>query len=680
MLGFDLAQTFFLDRDAVQKSPTAAVTKVDLYFYGKPVQDKTKSGLPKPGASVYLCNVKDDGSPDLSLVFHQYASRVEYDDINTSTTGSTATTFTLRQPVVIETDKSYGILIKFDGSDPDFKLWYNKAGDLKLGTTTTTQTSSGKVDGFFYTITNGTVLTPQRDADLAFKLYVAKFTSTEQTFKIKNRSFEILKTSTITGNFIGGEDAYVKAANAAGTISVNSSLTTITGTGTSFVSSLVINDQFVITDGTPGNTIVRTVTGITNNTLLTIDIPPSFSNAVGHYYKTVVGKVYFQDKVADYVVLQDVNTNTSISIAASDIVYGVDSGAYANVTSVTDYTLNAIVPNFSVQTPGGTTVQYRTNIANTTYAFTSSFKEDVALAERKLLNKYPAVLASRTHEVTMGSAFASFAADLVFQTNNPYASPYVREENLDMFGERFSINNDSTNEEAGRGNALSKYVSKTITLTDDQFAEDLKSYLRVYKPSNTSILVYGKFRNSNDNEQLSVKPWTALTLISDAAVVSNPTNIYDLIELEYAVPYQPTVNSTATGTFTTTSSSAVVTGTSGTVNTDISIGQLVKVYSPLFPDTNYFIERIVDANTTTFTVSETVTNVSMVATGLKVDVLKDKNSAFIDIQNQNTLTYFNGNSAKFKGYDSFSMKIVLLSDNSVSIPFVDDLRAIAVSA
>ena len=106
MLGFDLAQTFFLDRDAVQKSSTAAVTKVDLYFYAKPVENKTKSGLPKPGVSVYLCNVKDDGSPDLSLVFHQYAGRVEYDNINTSTIGATATTFTLRQPVIINTDRS----------------------------------------------------------------------------------------------------------------------------------------------------------------------------------------------------------------------------------------------------------------------------------------------------------------------------------------------------------------------------------------------------------------------------------------------------------------------------------------------------------------------------------------------------------------------------------------------
>ncbi len=680
MLGFDLAQTFYLDRDAVQKSSTAAVTKVDLYFYTKPVENKTKSGLPKPGVAVYLCNVKDDGSPDLSLVFHQYAGRVEYDNINTSTTGATATTFTFRQPVVVETDKSYGILVKFDGSDPDFKLWYNKAGDVKLGTTTTTQISSGKVDGYFYTITNGSVLTPQRDADLAFKLSVAKFSSTEETFKIKNRSFEILKTGTITGNFIGGEDAYIQSANATGTVSVDSDLTTITGTGTSFTSTLVVNDQFVLTDGTPGNTVVRTVSSITNNTLLTIDIPPPFSNASAHYYKTVVGKVYFQDKVADYVVLQDVNTNTSISVSASNIVYGVDSGAHATVTSVTDYTLNSIVPNFAVQTPGGTSVLYKTNVANTSYAFTSSFKEDVAVAERKLLNKYPAVLASRSNEVTIGSSFTSFTADLVFQTNNPYASPYVREENLDMFGERYSINNDSTNEEAGRGNALSKYVSKTIALTDDQYAEDMKAYLRVYKPSNTSILVYGKFHNSNDNEQISVKPWTALSLISDASVVSNPTNIYDLIELEYAVPFQPAANSTATGTFTTTSSSAVVTGTSGTVNTDITIGQLVKVYSPLFPAANYFIERVVDANTTTFTVSETVTNASMVASGLKVDVLKDKDSAFIDIQNLNTLTYFNSNSAKFKGYDSFALKIVLLSDNSVSIPFVDDIRAIAVSA
>lgn len=680
MLGFDLAQTFFLDRDAVQKSSTAAVTKVDLYFYAKPVENKTKSGLPKPGVSVYLCNVKDDGSPDLSLVFHQYAGRVEYDNINTSTIGATATTFTLRQPVIINTDRSYCVLIKFDGGDPDFKLWYNKSGDKKLGTTTTTQTSSGKVDGYFYTITNGNVLTPQTDADLAFKLYVAKFSSTEQTFKIKNRTFEILKTNTVSGSFLGGEDAYVVAANATGNVAVSNTSTTVTGTGTSFNSVLVVNDKFVITDGTAGNTIVRTVASITNSTSLTVDIAPPFTASNIKYFKTVVGKVYFQDKVSDHLVLQDVNTNTSLTIAASNVVKGIDSGASANVTSISNYTLNAVVPNFAVQTPGGTSARYRVNVANTSYQISSSNKIDVVLAERKLMNRYPAIIASKTNEVSISNDFASFAGELIFETNNSYASPYVREENLDMFGERFSINNDSTNEEDGRGNALSKYVSKTITLTDDQFAEDMKAYLRVYKPSNTSILLYGKFRNSNDNEQLSVKPWTQLELTSDKSVVSNPTNIYDIIELEYSVPYQPVSNSTATGTFTTTNGSAVITGTSGAVNTNISVGQLVKVYSALFPATNYFIDRVVDANTTTITVSKAVTNTSLVASGLNVDVLKNKDSAFIDIQSLNTLTYFNSSSAKFRGYDSFALKVVLLSDNSVSIPFVDDIRAIAVSA
>lgn len=680
MLGFDLAQTFFLERDAVQKSTTASITKVDLFFYSKPTANKTKSGLPKPGVSVYLCNVKDDGSPDLSIVYHQYAGRVEFDNIVTSTTGVTATTFTLRQPCIVETDKSYCVLVKFDGSDPDFKLWYNKAGDKKLGTTTTTQTSSGKVDGYFYTITNGSVLTPQTDADLAFKLYVAKFSATEKTFKIKNRTFEILKINNNSGSFLGGEKAYVVAANAAGNVAFSTSSKTITGTGTAFTSVLVVNDKFVITDGTLGNTIIRTVASITNSTSLTVDIEPSFSNTQAKYYKTVIGDVYFHDKVSDHLVLQDVNTNTSLSIAASNIVRGVDSQASANVTTISNYTLNAVVPNFAVETPGGTIARYKINVANTSYQYTSGNKIDVVLAERKLLNRYPAIIASKTNEVSISNDFASFAGELIFETNNSYASPYVREENLDMFGERFSINNDSTNEELGRGSALSKYVSKTITLADDEFAEDMKAYLRVYKPANTSILLYGKFRNSNDDEQLSVKPWTPLTLISDAAVVSNPTNIYDLIELEYAVPFQPDANSTATGTFTTTSSSAVITGTSGTVNTDITVGQLVKVYSPLFPATTYFIDRVVDANTTTITVSKAVTNSSLVTSGLKIDVLKNKNSAFIDTQSLNTLTYFNGNSAKFKGYDSFAMKVVLLSENSVNIPFVDDLRAIAVSA
>ena len=61
MSGFNLAQTFFVDADAAQQASSVYVTSIDLYFYGKPTAGKTKSGISKPGVSLFLCNTNTDG-------------------------------------------------------------------------------------------------------------------------------------------------------------------------------------------------------------------------------------------------------------------------------------------------------------------------------------------------------------------------------------------------------------------------------------------------------------------------------------------------------------------------------------------------------------------------------------------------------------------------------------------
>ena len=170
MSGFDLAQTFYIDADAVQKATVTTITSIDLYFQGKPTQNQTKSGIAKPGIVVYLAGTNSDNSPNLSSTNTRIFARVEYDNINVSTTGSTATTFTFNKPFVIPTNRTYAFLISFDGSDPDFKMWYNKAGENKFGTTTATQTNSAKVDGYLFKTTNGKVLTPEKHAHLSSTL------------------------------------------------------------------------------------------------------------------------------------------------------------------------------------------------------------------------------------------------------------------------------------------------------------------------------------------------------------------------------------------------------------------------------------------------------------------------------------------------------------------------------
>lgn len=677
---YDLAQTIYIDANATQGAPSVSITAVDLYIYSKPVQGKTVSGIYAPGITVGIAHCLSDNSPDLSTIHAHSLARASWSSINANTAGTQATRFTFRKPITVPTNSMIAIAIKVDGRDPGMKFWYNKAGQTVLGTQTKTSVTSGKVDGNLYKVTNAqSALTPEKDADISFKLHTAVYDiSTSRNVKITNRAYEILKiTNKSANNFIGGEDVYAGRANAAGTIAVSSNTTTITGVGTSFT-SLVAGDKFVITDGSLANTNVRQVVSVANNTQIVINTLPSFTNASAHYYKTVVGSMYYQTNISDHLVLQDSTANNTIYLGVGNVVYGVDSRASATVSALQSFGVGVVKPSFVFDIPPLTTANLSFNMANSNFEVTSTTTQVGNFGSPALMDKYPAVIASRSVEVTQATPFRSFQSTVTISSTNKYVSPSVHENDLDVFMYAFDINNDETNEHTSKGNAKTRYISQTIILGSDKVAEDLKVYLRAYKPANTNIKVYAKFRKNTDIETMDVKSWTEMTLDLPGDKFSSATNNDDYLELPYVLPFQP-VGTQQDGTFTTTLGSAVVTGTSGTVNTGITVNDLVRVYNPYFSNT-YFVGVVTAANTSTFTLSSSVSNTTVVGTGFLASKITRPNSGFLDIQNSNILTYYNNSLSQFVGYDQFKIKIILLSENNYKIPYVDDLRAISVSA
>lgn len=678
-MAFEFAQTFYMDPAASQNSDYIFITSVELYFYSKPVVDKTISGISEPGVSVYITTTKDDGTPDLNYLYQTWVARREYSEINVSTTGETPTKFVFAQPVPITTGRSGAFLVKFDGQDTAFKLWYNKAGQVELGTTTKTQTSSGKIDGYLFTVTGGSNLTPQQDADLSFKLNVAYFSTDNATFKLVNRPYETIQSYIITGKFKGGEQVYQRNANATGSVSITSGSKILLGNGTFFSTTVTSGDSFVITGGNTSTTTVRVVDTVTNATYMTITEPAPFTAANGHYYRAPVGKLREVDLLNDRVYIENSTSNSSVYVIPGQTIYGVDSGASAVIDSLVSTPVNAMTLGYAVGIPTGATVNTFVNFANSSNLVDLTKSKEYTNGIKANINQQSAIVASRTTEVTSGTPFRSIPATMKFTTQNPYVSPWVREDSMDLFADVFTINNDDTNEYTGSGNAKARYISQPVTIPANQLSEDLRVYVRAFKPSNTAIKVYGRFRNLDDVEDLQVKQWTELTpdtAYNRTSSKTDPSNTY--LEIAYSAPQWP-VGSRVDGTFTTTLSSAVVTGTTTTVNTSITTGDVVRVYSPAITNT-YFVSTVTTSNTTTFTLASAVANSSLVDKGLYVDKVIRKNSAFLDIQGSNILTYYNTSLALFKGYDTFQVKVVLLSSDGISIPFIDDVRAIAVSA
>lgn len=688
-----LGQSFFVDSGAVDKAGVIHITSIELFFRKKPVENFTSSGLAKPGVSLYLCPIVLD-QPDLTRIIEGSRARVEYDNINVSNDASSSTKFTFQIPIIVATDSQYMFLLKFDGSDSGYQLWWSKTGETYLGTTTSASMNSGYNDGSFYYITNGESLTKVQDTDLKFKVNIAEFSQLSRTYKFKEKKYELFSyfANAVTGTLITGEYVYKNTSALTGTVVINSSTKTITGTSTSFDSNFAIGDFIVLSDGTSDNTVVRIVNAIANATSLTIDENPHFSNSSGiSHYKTAVAKVYIADSKSDHVFLTDSNANASLYFANNDYVKGEDSGAQVKIEAMKNFNVNRVTSQINIVQPSQTSSSVSVGFANGLLNVGSSTSITLPIAKRQFVDGYDAIIGSKslietTALKTLFSGNTTVNGTMTFTTSNKFISPYINENDLDLLTYRYVINNDATNEENGEvgGNAYSKYVSKTVVLGEGQDAEDMRMFVSVYQPTGTSIKVYAKLLNSTDIDSYSKKNWTLLEEVNPTKYVSSLSNKNDVVEKEYKIPFyfSDEIQLDGYGSMSIPSGSNNIVSTTADLSSNVTVNSsLVRVFQATTPN-NFFTSLVTAANSTAITVADNIANQSFNQSGLKIAKISTNNikSAFINPQNDNIVRYYNDSRARFDTYKQFAIKIVMLSETTFIVPIVRDIRTVAVSA
>jgi hypothetical protein len=248
----------------------------------------------------------------------------------------------------------------------------------------------------------------------------------------------------------------------------------------------------------------------------------------------------------------------------------------------------------------------------------------------------------------------------------------------------YTINNDYTDENTPYGNATSKYISKKITFAEGRLAEDIMVYIRAYRPVGTDIKAFARIHNSQDSEAFDDKDWTLLECISGESSYSAKDKKNDLIEYTYSFNQYPNSQFTSPGVVNISNTTTTnVIGTDTNFSSQIQgfkSGDLVKIYSPIFPN-NYFISVVTAvANDTHLTIANNTANASLTGSGLYIDKIAYKHQAFRDIRFQNVATYFSTSMQSFSGYDTVSVKLILLSNSASNVPEIDDLRVVGVSA
>ena len=384
------------------------------------------------------------------------------------------------------------------------------------------------------------------------------------------------------------------------------------------------------------------------------------------------------------------STTVATNVYAQTLVAGEVSGANAYV-SLVNFPVNTFQPQLGINLPNGSnaviTYDFAASNGSAFVVDTGAFNTAVNYKDNQVAG-YSAQILSRSNEVVQSPSYlyssnnksAVFRVELD-QDNNSYSSPFLYSEKLDLFASLYTINNSDTNEEiTGQGDAYARHISTVITFDPTYAAQDLLVQSIAYIPAGTTVEAYAKIYNSNDSDTFDVKQWTKLAPVQSGntnQISTSQSNNY--IQLSWGMPNAPLSN-TLTGYVTTANGSASVTGAGTLFNTQISVGDIVKIWNPNNPSI-YQISRVnARTNDTSLTLNEKIANTSIGQPGFQIDKVNNPQQAFTNPVNYNVVRYYNTSGQPIDTFDTMQIKVVMLSSNGNVIPRLASLSAVGLSS
>jgi hypothetical protein len=702
---FSLIQTFYADPEIVRNAGEVTLTSIDLFFKTKPNPVASLSGNPNAGVAIAICEIDND-QPNLQKTYALSLSYKNYSQIFSFGDASAATTFGFKQPIKLATGKFYGIVVIFE--DPGYVLWNNKTGDRLVNTNIPSPGVNSNKDGKLFLRNNASVFNAISDTDIKFTLRCAQFIANSDVKIFVNRNYEFFTVDNQTGSFLGGENVWQSATPLTGSINITQGSSTIVGTGTNFQSTMTVNKNIVLLSGNSSQVV--TVAEISSNTVMTVFQQIEFTNNAGQYVDTVIGKVFKQDRTQNKLVIIDSTASSpSACFTAGSILIGADSEATANIASIDNLSIDRVRVRGSVRTPANGLVDVA---LKTTAQSGGSFTYSDANLDRVSINNLQAynitsrdaVMLSRSNEVQEASLFSNAnlfvdkkslkieANYTVLGDGSLYSSPLLEGSKIDLYAIKNKVSNACNievggvsidTEVAGNGIALSKHIGTKVQFSNDKFAEDVRMFMVAYRPKGTEIRAYARVYNSKDPEAFDDKAWTPLEYVQNANRFSSIDDENDFVEYELGLPQFSEAANTIPGTFTTTLNSDLIVASNSAVSalaTNIANNDVIRIYNPLFPTTNYQVAVVKEANTTHIIIGDKITTTNVVGAGYIIDKVKYPNMAFNNVNNTNIARYYNSTLAEFDAFDSMQVKIVMLADTTIKVPRIDQIQVLGVSA
>ena len=225
-------------------------------------------------------------------------------------------------------------------------------------------------------------------------------------------------------------------------------------------------------------------------------------------------------------------------------VNGAESNAIATINGINDHLKDLVHYNFGVINPPDTVLTTDLKATSNGNVQDSSFATKIELNKDNEMINVKKVL-SYSNEITNNSGKKSSLLRSQFSTVNTNLSPAIDVEKATSYVVNNLVNNVSTGETGKNGgDAAARYITRRVTLTENQTAEDLHVFLTAYKPDKTDIKVYYKILNNLDSDDFDDKSYVEMTQTTNTGVNSVEKKLDDFIEYKYEIA---SANKTGTG-------------------------------------------------------------------------------------------------------------------------------------
>jgi hypothetical protein len=548
-----IAQSFEIQQNQLPNGLEGVyVTSIDLFFESRAgdvyldannlAQTNSQLWDSNLGITVQIQPVSNGNIQDIVIPF----SRISIDPINVHrSAGSHIPCYiTFPAPVFLAAGQLYAIVITPDGSNPYYNMWSAVIGANDLVTKSQIYNFSSVGDMFLSS--QGLTWNAYSNENLKFNVYCAVFAQNQGYVTFNNEDYDYIKLSSLIKGFNQGElvaftNNYI--ANSLANVVISSNVLTIPST-----SGLLVTTNVGIISIGQQNSFTTTISSIINSTAITLANSSVFTDAnatlviLKNYKGTVISS-----NITNIVVYNPNINNSNYLTTNIGYVLGVTTGSYANGI-LTDVPYDTICPKFSQSVPSECTISYNMIGYSNNYVIDNGYTQLNYNTDTTFLDKERVIL-SKSNEMLHLSGNKSLTINVALTTTSQLISPALDIAKMGVITIYNKVNTDDANssifysEITNSGNAINKYISTTVTLSEGLDAEDMIVYLGAYYPPGTTIYVYGKIQNKYDSGLFDSMPWSPM--YCNNAYRSSTINIDDLDEYIYTFPQANTPNNTA---------------------------------------------------------------------------------------------------------------------------------------